>query len=61
MMRQCGECDNCRHPKSGSEENVVARAQAISLDERFATIAPTVNVIVGKLTPQLMMFRHEGL
>ncbi len=31
-----------------------------ALDERFATDY-TVNVIVGKLTPQLMMFRHEGL
>ena len=31
-----------------------------ALDERFASDY-TVNVIVGKLTPQLMMFRHEGL
>ena len=31
-----------------------------ALDERFATDY-TVNVIVGKLTPQIKMFRHEGL
>ena len=59
----CGECDNCRHPKERVEakDNVVKALKAIkALDERFATDY-TVNVIVGKLTPQLMMFRHEGL
>jgi ATP-dependent DNA helicase RecQ len=59
----CGECDNCRNPKERIEakENVVKALKAIkALDERFAS-EYTVNVIVGKLTPQLMMFRHEGL
>src|SRR5665213_3598276 len=59
----CGECDNCRHPKERVEgkDNVVKALKAIkALDERFASDY-TVNVIVGKLTPQLMMFRHEGL
>jgi ATP-dependent DNA helicase RecQ len=59
----CGECDNCRHPKERVEarEDVVKALKTIkSLDERFASDY-TVNVIVGKLTPQLMMFRHEGL
>jgi ATP-dependent DNA helicase RecQ len=59
----CGECDNCRHPKERIEgkENVVKALKAIkALDERFASDY-TVNLIVGKLTPQLMMFRHEGL
>ncbi len=59
----CGECDNCRYPKERIEakDNVVKALKAIkALDERFATDY-TVNVIVGKLTPQLMMFRHEGL
>jgi ATP-dependent DNA helicase RecQ len=59
----CGECDNCRHPKERVEakDDVVKALKAIkALDERFATDY-TVNVIVGKLTPQLMMFRHEGL
>jgi ATP-dependent DNA helicase RecQ len=59
----CGECDNCRHPKErvDAKDNVVKALKAIkALDERFATDY-TVNVIVGKLTPQIMMFRHEGL
>ena len=59
----CGECDNCRHPKERLEakEDVVKALKSIkALDERFATDY-TVNVIVGKLTPQIMMFRHEGL
>ncbi len=59
----CGECDNCRHPKERVEakDNAVKALKTIkALDERFATDY-TVNVIVGKLTPQLMMFRHEGL
>ncbi len=59
----CGECDNCRNPKERIEakENVVKALKAIkALDERFASDY-TVNMIVGKLTPQLMMFRHEGL
>jgi ATP-dependent DNA helicase RecQ len=59
----CGECDNCRHPKERVEamDNVVKALKVIkALDERFASDY-TVNVIVGKLTPQLRMFRHEGL
>jgi ATP-dependent DNA helicase RecQ len=59
----CGECDNCRHPKERVEakDNALKALKAIkALDERFASDY-TVNVIVGKLTPQLMMFRHEGL
>src|SRR5271169_5806845 len=59
----CGECDNCRHPKERVEakDNALKALKAIkALDERFASDY-TVNVITGKLTPQLMMFRHEGL
>ena len=59
----CGECDNCRHPKERVEakDDVVKALKAIkALDERFASDY-TVNVIVGRLTPQLMMFRHEGI
>ncbi|HVY73178.1 MAG TPA: DNA helicase RecQ [Puia sp.] len=59
----CGECDNCRHPKERLEgrDNVVKALKVISaLDERFATDY-TVNIIVGKLTPQIMMYRHEQL
>jgi ATP-dependent DNA helicase RecQ len=59
----CGECDNCRHPKERVEakDDVVKALKVIkALDERFASDY-TVNVLVGKLTPQLMMFRHEGI
>jgi ATP-dependent DNA helicase RecQ len=59
----CGECDNCLHPKERVEakDNVVKVLKAIkALDERFASDY-TVNIIVGKLTPQVHMFRHEGI
>ncbi|HVZ55784.1 MAG TPA: DNA helicase RecQ [Chitinophagaceae bacterium] len=59
----CGNCDNCKHPK----EKIEAREEAVkvlksirALDERFATDY-VVNIITGKLTPQIQMFRHEGL
>lgn len=31
-----------------------------ALDERFATVY-VVNILLGKLTPQTLMFRHEGI
>ncbi|HEV2483766.1 MAG TPA: DNA helicase RecQ [Puia sp.] len=59
----CGVCDNCLHPK----EKIEARDHAVkvlktvkALDERFATIY-VVNILTGKLTPQIQMFRHEGV
>jgi ATP-dependent DNA helicase RecQ len=59
----CGSCDNCLHPKEKVEakDNAVKVLKVIkALDERFATDY-TVNIIIGKLTPQIMMFRHEGI
>jgi ATP-dependent DNA helicase RecQ len=59
----CGSCDNCKHPKERIEakDEVVIVLKAIkALDERFATDY-TVNIITGRLTPQIQMFRHEGL
>ena len=59
----CDSCDNCKHPKEKVEakENVIVVLKAIkALDERFATDY-TVNIIIGKLTPQIQMFRHEGI
>ncbi|MBC7875231.1 MAG: ATP-dependent DNA helicase RecQ, partial [Ferruginibacter sp.] len=59
----CGECDNCRHPKERIEakEEVVIVLKAIkALDERFATDY-VVQIISGKLTPQIQMFRHDAL
>src|SRR6476661_1598627 len=59
----CGSCDNCKHPKEKIEakQNVVQALQVIkALDERFATDY-VVKIITGHLTPQIKMFRHEGL
>jgi ATP-dependent DNA helicase RecQ len=59
----CGECDNCRHPKERIEakDEVVLVLKAIkALDERFATDY-VVQIISGKLTPQIQMFRHDVL
>ena len=59
----CGNCDNCLHPKERVEakDNAVKVLKVMkALDERFATDY-TVNIIVGKLTPQVHMFRHEGI
>jgi ATP-dependent DNA helicase RecQ len=59
----CGSCDNCKHPKEKIEakENIVKAIKAIkALDERFAT-EYVVRIIRGHLTPQIQMYRHEGL
>ncbi len=59
----CGACDNCLHPKEKVEgKDSVAQAIKVikALDERFATDY-TVCIIIGKLTPQIKMFRHDGL
>ncbi len=59
----CGECDNCRHPKEKTEakEQVMIVLKTIrELDERFAA-EYVVQIITGKVTPQIQMFRHEGL
>ncbi len=59
----CGNCDNCRHPKEKVEakDNVIQAIKVIkALDERFATDY-TVKVITGYLSPQVKMFRHDGL
>jgi ATP-dependent DNA helicase RecQ len=59
----CQNCDNCLHPKERVEasENAVKVLKVIrALDERFATNY-TVNIIIGKLTPQIQLFRHNGI
>lgn len=59
----CGECDNCKHPKEkveAKEEAVIALNVIKTLDERFAT-EYIVQILMGRLTPQIQMFRHEGL
>ncbi len=59
----CKNCDNCLHPKERVEakENAVKVLKVIkALDERFATDY-AVNIIIGRLTPQTQMFRHENI
>jgi ATP-dependent DNA helicase RecQ len=61
--KNCGQCDNCKHPKEQIEAKQEAQLvlKAIQqLDERFAT-EYIVHIITGKLTPQVTMFRHEGI
>ena len=60
---KCGNCDNCLHPKEKIEarDEVVCALKTIkALDERFA-MEYVVNMIIGRLTPQITMYRHEGL
>lgn len=59
----CGNCDNCLHPK----EKVDAKLSAVkvlktvkALDERFPTDY-LVKVIMGRITPQITMYRHDKL
>jgi len=59
----CGSCDNCRHPKErieAKDEVVIALKAIKALNESFANDY-VVNIITGRLTPQIQMFRHEGL
>ena len=59
----CGQCDNCKHPKErieAKDDAVIALKAIKALDERFATDY-TVQIIVGRLTPQNQMFRHDVL
>lgn len=59
----CGQCDNCKHPKEkveAKDEAVIVLKAIKQLDERFATDY-VVQIITGKLTPQIKMFRHEGI
>ena len=62
-QENCGQCDNCKHPKEkieAKEEAALVLKAIRQLDERFAT-EYVVQIIIGKLTPQITLFRHEGL
>jgi ATP-dependent DNA helicase RecQ len=62
-QENCGQCDNCKQPKEKLEAKTEAQLvlKAVkALDERFAT-EYVVQIISGKLTPQIQMFRHEGI
>src|SRR5690606_33922629 len=63
LEENCGNCDNCKHPKEKIEAkaNVLIALKILkALDEKFATDY-VVNIVCGRLTPQIKMFRHEGL
>ena len=60
---KCGHCDNCKHPKEKIEakDEVVNVLKTIkALGERFAADY-VINLIIGRVTPQIAMYRHEGL
>jgi ATP-dependent DNA helicase RecQ len=59
----CGNCDNCLHPKEKLEVKDSSKIvlEAIKeLDERF-NIDYVVNVILGKTNPQIKTYRHDKL
>ncbi|GAB2674894.1 DNA helicase RecQ [Flavihumibacter cheonanensis] len=62
-VENCGGCDNCKHPKEQVEakDNAVKVLKLVKkLNESFATDY-TVNVMIGRMTPQIQMYRHNGL
>jgi len=62
-QENCNSCDNCLHPKErveGKAHVTLALKTIKSLDERFNT-EYVVQVITGKLTPQIQMYRHDAL
>ncbi len=59
----CHNCDNCLHPKPKIEvkaDVAIALKVIRGLDERFDA-AYVINVLMGKPTPQVTMYRHERL
>jgi ATP-dependent DNA helicase RecQ len=59
----CGNCDNCLHPKERIEAKpeLVKLLQAIkALDERFVADY-VVQILMGEYTPQIGLYRHEKL
>ena len=59
----CGSCDNCLHPKEKIEakDNATKALKVVKvLSESFAT-EYVVNILLGKLTPQVQMYRHDGI
>lgn len=63
QQENCGNCDNCLHPKEqieAKDETVIALKVIKALGERFAT-EYVIPVIMGRLTPQIQMYRHDQL
>ncbi|MEO9144094.1 MAG: DNA helicase RecQ [Ginsengibacter sp.] len=56
-----GKCDNCKNPKEhieAKQEALIALKAVRALEERFP-ITYMIPVIMGKLNPQIKMYRHE--
>lgn len=63
QTENCGNCDNCLHPKEKFEtkdEAVKVLKVVRALDERFPA-EYVVNILIGKLTPQINMYQHQTL
>jgi ATP-dependent DNA helicase RecQ len=61
--KSCGHCDNCLNPKEKIEakENAVIVLKAIkALGEHFV-IDYLINILTGKASTQVKMYRHETL
>lgn len=61
QQENCGNCDNCLHPKEkieAKEEAVKVLKVVQELDGRFDT-KYVVNILIGRATPQVQMYRHE--
>ena len=61
--KNCGNCDNCLHPKENLEakNQLVQLLQVIqALDERFVA-EYVVQIISGEFTPQIGLYRHDKL
>ncbi len=61
--KSCGHCDNCLQPK----EKIEAKVEAVTvlktihaLGEHF-TIDYLINILTGKSTKQVQMYRHDAL
>ena len=61
--KNCGNCDNCLHPKESIEAKteLVSLLQVIkALDERFVADY-VLQILMGEYTPQIGLYRHEKL
>jgi len=59
----CGHCDNCLNPKEkieAKESAALVLKTVKAMGEHF-TIDYLLNVLLGKMTPQVLMYRHEAL
>jgi ATP-dependent DNA helicase RecQ len=59
--KSCGHCDNCLNPKEkieAKDEAVIVLKVIKELEERF-TAEYVINILLGKATPAVKMYRHD--